>query len=459
MPRKASAHRGAVDGESGVAVESRDLPYLLTLSKEVLRLKCDNERLISTGTKLQLATRLSESLAASVPGPSSRKFLAKKSARRTSRKVPRKTKHKLVNKICAPSLQRSKVTSSVSSDQSDSDSDEHDPDRADVDASSELSESEEVDIQVQRGRQVGSKGKERLRTVRMGDFRMPLGQGRVEPSGRARLGTQPSSRSLNERSSPTAVGCNLPPTLSQFHSPRDMGFNPFSLGPQALDHSMALASTNLPAVPAAIRKKVKHGKYVDFNVLFAHLDGVQIKKSFDVSLLPSSGDHPVIQYSSKKDSSKITDLSTWLRAWTAYLELNVCFHPHLTPQLVRYQGIIARFARQFQDRAWLLYDDMFRQKVALTFVSWDEEDSRLYNELLKGKEKFLPTNKRSDSSDLCFKCNRAGHLAKFCSSRSRMSGLASNSILTWGVLLRLVGSLTSICKGGHPKLRCKSSVS
>ena len=183
-----------------------------------------------------------------------------------------------------------------------------------------------------------------------------------------------------------------------------------------------------------------------------------MKKTFDISFFPFGTDHPRIQYSSKPDSGKVCDLSSWLRAWTAFFELTIYFHPH---RLIQYKSIISRFARQFQDSAWILYDDLFRQKVSYTYsLPWEEEDPRLYNEILKGKERFsLP--KRAPTSPACFTCGKPGHLARFCSSRSKdlrpcfkfnsRAGCADSNCL--------FAHSCGICKGGHPKFGCSNSLS
>ena len=54
--------------------------------------------------------------------------------------------------------------------------------------------------------------------------------------------------------------------------------------------------------------------------------------------------------------------------------------------------------------------------MSYTFVlPREEEDPPLYNEILKGKERFSPPKWPPSSSNVCFKGGKPGHLAGFSS--------------------------------------------
>ena len=126
----------------------------------------------------------------------------------------------------------------------------------------------------------------------------------------------------------------------------------------------------LPAVPKKIHNQVREGKFVDFDCLLSCLDGSQKPKGYQVVLTSHTHDGTaVVQYSPKVDSKfKVTDLPTWLRVWTVFLEITLYLHPppppHLTERLIRYQGIILRYFRTFKGHAWITYDSLFRQKIS-----------------------------------------------------------------------------------------------
>ena len=132
--------------------------------------------------------------------------------------------------------------------------------------------------------------------------------------------------------------------------------------------STASAMVNMPAVPEKLHNLVKDGKYLDFDLLLSSVAGDPSKLGFQLSLLPQAGDAPpIVQYLPKQDSKhRVVDMPTWLRAWTIYMEMMTYFHPHLTIKLVLYQGIVVRFSRTFHIGAWILYDRLFRQKLAHT---------------------------------------------------------------------------------------------
>lgn len=95
------------------------------------------------------------------------------------------------------------------------------------------------------------------------------------------------------------------------------------------------------------REKEANVSYRTHQVAAVSLDGVQVKKTFNISLgLSEGGDLPSIQYGAKGDETKIKDLSSWLRAWTAFSELQCYFCPQLVPSLIRYQSIVTRYLPQ-----------------------------------------------------------------------------------------------------------------
>ena len=56
-------------------------------------------------------------------------------------------------------------------------------------------------------------------------------------------------------------------------------------------------------------------------------------------------------------------VSTWLEAWTAYVNILLGAAPHRA-ELLRYQSIIIDANRKFFPDAWLAYDRQFRNACA-----------------------------------------------------------------------------------------------
>ena len=227
-----------------------------------------------------------------------------------------------------------------------------------------------------------------------------------------------------------------------------------------------VASWQLPAVPNKIHNQVREGKFVDFDCLLSCLDGSQIQKGYRVALSSHTHDGTaVVQYSPKVDSKfKVTDLPTWLRVWTVFLELNLYLHPHLTERLIRYQGIILRYFRTFKNRAWITYDSLFRQKISLNdSLQWDHEDTRLYNEVLKGQGREKSVDRvlyRDTTSNICYSCGKVGHMAKFCRNQKGTLADTRSSCFRWNAASGCVDAsckfphICCVCGGGHPAVTC-----
>ena len=60
----------------------------------------------------------------------------------------------------------------------------------------------------------------------------------------------------------------------------------------------------------------------------------------------------------------ITNLDTWLEAWSLYATVLTVAKPRLAPDLFRYWSFITRASRIFQPYAWLQYDSQFQFKLA-----------------------------------------------------------------------------------------------
>lgn len=50
-----------------------------------------------------------------------------------------------------------------------------------------------------------------------------------------------------------------------------------------------MAAANLPAVPQETLNKIRHGKFIDFNSLYAHLERYKINKGYDIVMVMSRG--------------------------------------------------------------------------------------------------------------------------------------------------------------------------
>ena len=197
--------------------------------------------------------------------------------------------------------------------------------------------------------------------------------------------------------------------------------------------------------------------------------GEGLSVSYQVSLLPQGGDlGPCAQYVPRSEGRvKITGVVQWLRAWSVFLEIFSTFFPHLTLRLIRYQGIIVRFSDMFQDSAWLMYDRLFRQKVALNNnIGWDKEDDRLYCEVLRGWEKVVGGPGRGlviahGDAPKCFRCSGFGHLARDCPKGGVVGAGLDGVCRDWNNKGKCLYEgrckfrhACGHCSGAHPRVHC-----
>ena len=76
---------------------------------------------------------------------------------------------------------------------------------------------------------------------------------------------------------------------------------------------------------------------------------------------------------------RVTELPTWLEAWTIYAAARVSYDPEQAAELLAYQGLILAAARQYSFSAVLDYDVSFRQLAATNRnLRWDRRDIDLF---------------------------------------------------------------------------------
>ena len=109
---------------------------------------------------------------------------------------------------------------------------------------------------------------------------------------------------------------------------------------------------------------------------------------------------------------KISDLSSWMVAWSNFLRVYCHFFPHRVFELLQYQSLIVDFVAQFTFSGWVNYERMFRYRITLNpGLSWARVDEDLYNRFLR----------HSPLQNLCYVCRNFGHYASSCPLRSGRS--------------------------------------
>ena len=105
-------------------------------------------------------------------------------------------------------------------------------------------------------------------------------------------------------------------------------------------------------VPRKVQRAVRGGEFIDLSDLLAEH-------------LAMTGSSANKRGAGKKALTRqITDLETWLEAWSIYACMLAATKPTLAPELFRYQKFIAKTSRTYEVYAWLQYEAQFRLKIA-----------------------------------------------------------------------------------------------
>ena len=81
-------------------------------------------------------------------------------------------------------------------------------------------------------------------------------------------------------------------------------------------------------------------------------------------------DGKLLVTSSKKRIQEITDIVTWVEAFTVYSWILCSAHPSRWQDMTQYKLLILKTSSQFPGKAWLHYDIAFRKDAAAGLVHW-----------------------------------------------------------------------------------------
>ena len=162
------------------------------------------------------------------------------------------------------------------------------------------------------------------------------------------------------------------PATSQFVSP---AFSTPALAPSVASslHKPFVVGPGYSPIPAKLVTKIRAGQFVDLADLLP--ENVKAQDSEPQSYLDGK-----LLVSTKKRVREITDIVTWVEAFTVYMWIFCCTHSSRWQDMTQYKLLILQTARQFSDKAWLHYDTAFRKDAAAAGLSdWSRMNSDLYN--------------------------------------------------------------------------------
>ena len=84
--------------------------------------------------------------------------------------------------------------------------------------------------------------------------------------------------------------------------------------------------------------------------------------------------------SSKKRVQEITNMVTWVEAFTVNMRIFCCAHPSRWQDMTQCKLLILKTSRQFPGNAWLHYDTAFQKDAAASgLADWSRMNLDLYN--------------------------------------------------------------------------------
>lgn len=127
-------------------------------------------------------------------------------------------------------------------------------------------------------------------------------------------------------------------------------------------------------VPHKLATKITAGMFIELADLLA--ENIKAQEIEPHAFL----DGKLLVSSSKKRVVEITDILSWVEAFTIYCLILCQSYPARWPDLNQYKLLIIQMAKRFPGLAWLHYDGAFRKEAAATgLTDWSRMNLDLYN--------------------------------------------------------------------------------
>ena len=158
----------------------------------------------------------------------------------------------------------------------------------------------------------------------------------------------------------------------------------------------------LPAIPRRTYEKILRWEFVDM----AELQPVgELEK---LSAEPDPHRFVILPGLEVTQARKkpIRDVLTWVQCFNIYIAVVAKKHSDMVPEMLAYMLIVLRAQREYEEPAWRLYDEAFRDKAAATGNrKWSQIDTHIYNQIFTG---------RARKRVLCTHCSTATHETEEC---------------------------------------------
>ena len=153
----------------------------------------------------------------------------------------------------------------------------------------------------------------------------------------------------------------------------------------------------LPAIPRKLHARMLNWEFVDM----AELRPVGTLEKFNPD--PDPQQYVIMPglEVARVARKPVEDIQTWIQCFLIYVAVMAKEHPMAVPDMVAYMLAIIRAQQEYEEPAWRLYDEAFREKAATTGNrKWALTDSHLYNQMFTGRARKVP---------LCAHCGVSSH--------------------------------------------------
>ena len=165
----------------------------------------------------------------------------------------------------------------------------------------------------------------------------------------------------------------------------------------------------------SILRRIRRGEFVNLSLLLPHpphLDPDHKNSRLSVATMEALRYHfpqPQQQQQRRPVHQQITNLESWLRAWSRYLHATVHYFPRKAVQMIAYQDTIISAAERYQFDGLYSYDRAFWAKLAHDPTTrWDTVDDQLWSI-------WCSTQARP----FCSRCHKFGHSVAACPAAAR----------------------------------------
>jgi hypothetical protein len=160
----------------------------------------------------------------------------------------------------------------------------------------------------------------------------------------------------------------------------------------------------------------------------------------------------VLTGSARKPRKEITDILSWVEAFTVFSMIVCSYFPNRWRDLSLYKLLILRTYRQFAGYAWCDYDKAFRQHAAATrLLDWSELNVQLFYFHTAGSAYRGPSRLTTASNSSCSEPtgNRIHDCSVKCFSWNKGRCVAPSAVCRYK-------HACTLCSAAHREIECPS---